>query len=140
MARQPTGEPTGRPKSIIDWKLFEQLCGIMCTQSEMASMLGVNVDTLRDRTVEQYGEDFSVTYKKYQENGKCSLRRNQFVLSKKNATMAIWLGKQYLEQRDPDHDKREVPPNDGSLVTLIEAIKALKEMGNDVKPKADSII
>ena len=29
-----------------------------------------------------------------------SLRRNQFRLSEKSAAMAIWLGKQYLGQRD----------------------------------------
>lgn len=28
------------------------------------------------------------------------LRQAQFELAKKNATMAIWLGKQYLNQRD----------------------------------------
>ena len=29
-----------------------------------------------------------------------SLRRSQFKLAEKNATMAIWLGKQYLGQRN----------------------------------------
>ena len=29
-----------------------------------------------------------------------SLRRTQFKLAEKNPTMAIWLGKQYLGQRD----------------------------------------
>jgi hypothetical protein len=31
---------------------------------------------------------------------KIRLRRNQFELSKKSAAMAIWLGKQYLDQKD----------------------------------------
>lgn len=100
MARKPTGNPTGRPQNPIDWKLFEQLCGLLCTQSEIASMLGIHQDTLRDRVLEEYGEDYSSTYKKYSEVGKCSLRRNQVVLSKKNATLAIWLGKQWLGQVD----------------------------------------
>ena len=29
-----------------------------------------------------------------------SLRRNQWKLAEKNTTMAIWLGKQYLNQKD----------------------------------------
>lgn len=90
----------GRPKAEIDWNLFEQLCGIQCTQSEMASMLKINVDTLRDRVEENYNDTFSTIYKKFTENGKCSLRRNQFALSKTNTAMAIWLGKQWLGQTD----------------------------------------
>lgn len=101
--------PDGRPKKDIDWNLFEQLCGIKCTQSEIASMLKINVDTLCDRSREHYGEDYSEIYKRYSESGNCSLRRNQLILSKKNATMAIFLGKQWLGQRDPEplqnHDK-----------------------------------
>ena len=40
------------------------------------------------------------------ENGKVSLRRMQFLQARKSAAMAIWLGKQYLGQRD--HDKIEI--------------------------------
>ncbi len=91
----------GRPGKEIDWSMFENLCGIHCSQSEIASMLKIHPDTLRDRAIEYYNDiDFSSIYKKFQESGKCSLRRNQFAMSKSNASMAIWLGKQYLGQRD----------------------------------------
>ena len=100
MARKPNGEPVGAPPKPINWEQFEQLCGLQCTQSEIASMLKVHANTLSDRTKEQYGEDYSTVYKRLSEGGKCSLRRNQFVLSKKSATMAIWLGKQWLDQKD----------------------------------------
>jgi hypothetical protein len=61
----------------------------------------VHVDTLRNKAKAHYEEeDFSTIYKKYTENGKSSLRRHQFLLSKKNAAMAIWLGKQWLGQKD----------------------------------------
>lgn len=39
-------------------------------------------------------------FKKKSAGGKMSLRRYQFELAKKNASMAIWLGKQYLGQSD----------------------------------------
>lgn len=94
--------PDGRPKRDIDWNQFEQLCGIKCTQSEIASIMRISPDTLSDRCQDQYGEDYSSAYKRLSESGNCSLRRNQFVLSKKNATMAIFLGKQWLGQRDPE--------------------------------------
>jgi hypothetical protein len=43
---------------------------------------------------------FSETYKNKSQLGKTSLRRMQFRLAEKNSSMAIWLGKQYLNQKD----------------------------------------
>jgi hypothetical protein len=90
-----------RPQKPINWDQFEQLCAFQCTQSEIASIFNVNVDTICDRTREYYGEGYSEVYKRFAETGKCSLRRNQFVLSKRNASLAIWLGKIWLGQKDP---------------------------------------
>lgn len=117
MARKPTGQPTGRPEAEIDWELFEKLCGLLCTQSEIASMLCVHIDTLRDRVLAEYGEEYSSIYKRYSESGKCSLRRNQVVLSKKNAAMAIWLGKQWLDQKDKSPNTEALELN---LTTLLK--------------------
>lgn len=102
MARKPTGKPAGRPPKPINWEQFEQMCAIQCTIEEIASCLLIVRDTLYDRVEIQYGEHLSTVYKKYSEHGKMSLRRYQFALAKKNAAMAIWLGKQMLGQRDPD--------------------------------------
>ena len=44
--------------------------------------------------------NFSEVFKEKRGLGKISLRRNQWRLAEKNATMAIWLGKQYLGQKD----------------------------------------
>lgn len=84
----------GRPKIEIDYNTVEKLANIQCTQEEIASFLGISVRTL------QRDEEFCRIYKKGQENGKMSLRRIQFKLAEKNPTMAIWLGKQYLGQKD----------------------------------------
>jgi hypothetical protein len=100
MARKCTGNPTGRPDKPIDWNMFEQLCGLQCTQDEMAGFLHVCGPTLSTRVAEHYGEDYLTVYKRFTSSGKCSLRRNQFVMSKKSASMAIWLGKQWLGQKD----------------------------------------
>jgi len=109
MARKPTGNPTGRPQKIIDWGLFEKLCPLQCTQGEIAGILEVHPETLSNRVKEHYGENYSSVYEKFGANGKISLRRNQFVLSKTNANMAIWLGKIWLGQRDTSRDEiREV--------------------------------
>lgn len=84
----------GRPKKEIDYEAVEKLANIQCTQEEIASFLELSVRTL------QRDEEFCRLYKKGKENGKMSLRRMQFKIAEKNPTMAIWLGKQYLGQRD----------------------------------------
>ena len=64
-------------------------------------------------------------YKKGQDNGKRSLRRIQFKLAEKNPTMAIWLGKQYLGQRD------NIDVANTDLSKVDELLKEIKEIANN---------
>ena len=105
MARKPTGKPTGRPQKSVDWGIFEKLCPLQCTQAEMAGILGVERNTLGLKVREHYGEDYTAVYERLGAAGKVSVRRNQFVLSKTNAVMAIWLGKNWLGQRDTSKEE-----------------------------------
>ncbi len=89
-----------RPRKEIDSKQFEALCKIQCTQAEICDVLDVTDKTLTRWCRETYSLGFSDIYKKFASYGKASIRRNQIDLSKHNASMAIWLGKQYLGQRD----------------------------------------
>lgn len=97
----------GRPKKKIDYKTVEKLASIMATQEEIGTFLDISVRTL------QRDEEFCRVYKRGLDNGKMSLRRKQFNLAEKNATMGIWLGKQYLEQSDG------IRAEDISPVTII---------------------
>src|SRR5262245_43139262 len=81
-----------RPRKQISPREVELLASCFCTQEEIAEKLGCSVDTLARR--------FAESYKKGVAAAKTSLRRNQFLLAKKNAAMAIFLGKNYLGQRD----------------------------------------
>lgn len=83
-----------RPKKEIDYVVVEKLASIQCTQEEIANFLDISVRTL------QRDDKFCHVYKKGMDNGKMSLRRTQFKLAEKNTSMAIFLGKQYLGQRD----------------------------------------
>jgi hypothetical protein len=89
-----------RKKIEIDFDEVERLCGLFCTAKEIANKFGISVDTLDRRLHEHYNCGFSEYFKKHNSEGKISLRANQLELSKKNATMAIWLGKQMLGQSD----------------------------------------
>lgn len=90
----------GRPPIPIDKKTFEKLCAIHCTKEEIASVFECSDDTINNWCKSTYGDTFSAIYKRYQGVGKMSLRRLQFKLAEKSASMAIFLGKQYLGQTD----------------------------------------
>lgn len=94
----------GRPKKEIDKKMFENMCAIQCTKEEICGVLGIDEKTLTRWCKETYNEGFSDVQKRKAQPGKMSLRRIQFKLAEKNATMAIWLGKQYLNQREPEQE------------------------------------
>lgn len=106
----------GRPKVEIDKENFEKLCNLQCTLTEIAGFFKCSEDTIQNWCKKTYDNIFSVVYKKYSQNGKISLRRYQFDLAKKNATMAIWLGKQYLGQTD--------------IVTVQSADEIIKNMNS----------
>ena len=91
---------TGRPKKEIDKKIFENLCGLQCTLEEIAGVFDCSADTIERWCKREYGETFAEVYKKHSAKGKTSLRRIQFKLAEKSAAMAIFLGKNYLGQKD----------------------------------------
>lgn len=125
----------GRPKKQINQKQFESLCAIQCTQEEICGVLDVCEDTLIDWCKETYKMTFSKVFKEKREMGKASLRRNQWKLAEKNATMGIWLGKQYLKQED-DSDlnkkiKLEKLEIEKRKLELME--KQYQEMDEDIE-------
>ena len=90
----------GRPLANIDKKQFEKLCFLQCTREEVAGFFNVSEDTIDRYCKREYGETFAAVFKQKRQSGKISLRRSQWRLAEKNVSMAIWLGKQYLGQRE----------------------------------------
>lgn len=89
-----------RPRKEIDQKQFENLCGLQCTLEEICGWFDVTDKTLDGWCKRTYHASFSEVFKQKRGAGKISLRRSQWRLAEKNATMAIFLGKQFLGQRD----------------------------------------
>lgn len=116
----------GRKRIDIDQDQFEALCEIFATKEEIAHVFRCSEDTI-DRWVKRtYKDNFAVVYKKLSIGGKTSIRRAQFELMKKSVPMAIFLGKNYLGQKDhidePD----------------TEAIRKMDEILEAVRDAADS--
>lgn len=106
-------------KVMIDLDQLEQLCRIQCTKAEIAAVFAISIDTLDRRIEESYGwfgySDGAPThfinlgtwtdvYERFSKEGCSALRRAQFkeALKSGNTAMQIWLGKQYLGQRDSE--------------------------------------
>ncbi len=95
-------KPGPKPKLVHSAQLIDQLRAlgrIQATVEEAAAVLRVSLRTLQNFFAAN--EDAKLAHEEGKQEGLASLRRKQFAMADKNATMAIWLGKQYLGQREP---------------------------------------
>lgn len=118
-----------RPRVDIDLEEFEKLAALACTQADIAGWFGVTVNTIEKRLAEdllletKYGQ---ITLRQLleigQAKGRVSVRRQQMkLLEEGNATMAVWLGKQFLGQRD----KTEITGADGTALIPLGVVDAI---------------
>ena len=90
----------GRPRKEIDKKEFVKLCALQCTLEEIAGFFGCDTDTIQNWCKREYKKGFSEIFSQKRGIGAISLRRKQWQLADHSAAMAIFLGKNYLGQRD----------------------------------------
>lgn len=110
---RPLAQPAITPDQISD------LAALGCTDSEIATLARIGERTLQDR--------FRTHLKEGRARLRESLRRKQVQRALDGSdTMLIWLGKQYLEQRD----KQELTGKDG------EPLFKVYERSDDFDPDA----
>ena len=98
---QNTEKQMGRPRKVINWEQFEQLCSLQCTLSEIAGFFKVSEDTIERAVKRHYKQTFADVFRTKRGTGLISLRRSQFAAAQKgNPLMLIWLGKNWLGQKD----------------------------------------
>ena len=126
-------KPGPKPKLEYSETLVDQLRAlgrIQATVEEAASVLRVS-----ERTLQNF---FTMhpTAKEAHEDGKreglASLRRKQFEMAGKNAAMAIWLGKNYLNQREPVQQIETGGPGDFARMSDDELDQHIEELQNSV--------
>lgn len=108
-----------RPRKEIDQKQFEKLCGLQCTKDEICAFFDITDKTLDAWCRRIYKENFSVVFAKKRGLGKISLRRSQWRLAEKSPAMAIFLGKQFLGQKD----KVEYTNDNDQVMQFINEMK-----------------
>lgn len=97
-----------RPRKEIDKKQFETYCGLQCTLEEIADAFDCSSDTIERWCKRTYKAGFAEVFAQKRGRGKRSLRRMQWKLAEKNAAMAIFLGKQYLGQKDNPEENNDM--------------------------------
>lgn len=94
---------------------LEKLAAMQCTDEEIAAWFNVSTRTIERR---RKSPVFAETIVRGKARGRISLRRAQRkILEQGNATMAIWLGKQYLGQAD----QIDVNTNNQTVVLVLPA-------------------
>ena len=90
-----------KPLKEEDFLRLLNMVRIQCTQTEICSILGMSDTTLNRRLKERGYENFEDLYKRHNDEGRMSLRRMQWQAAEAgNTSILIWLGKQYLGQKD----------------------------------------
>lgn len=103
-----------RPRIEIDKEQFIGLCNIQCTLVEIAEWFKCSEDTIERWCKRELKMGFAEAYKRYSVGGKISLRRWQMKMAEHNCSMAIWLGKQYLGQKE----QQEITVSDSADETI----------------------
>jgi hypothetical protein len=108
----------GRPRKVLSAASVQQLAQLGSTNEEIASVLECSSDTLT--------RHYSDSLAKGRNNGKVSLRRWQVMAAKNgDKTMLIWLGKQWLQQRDqPGIDPESAQETARAIRDALEKIDA----------------
>jgi len=111
--KQKTGKrKRGRPRKIFtdeQMEIIRELAHNNCNTKTIAECVGVDRDTLK--------RHFAQEMIKWRSEGKRDLLATQFKLAKSSPQMAIFLGKNYLDQRD----RQDVHTNTERTRELTEA-------------------
>jgi hypothetical protein len=110
---------------------LEKLAAMQCTDEEIAAWFNVSTRTIERR---RKSPVFAETICRGKARGRISLRRAQLkILEQGNATMGIWLGKQYLGQAD----QIDVNTNHQTIVLVMSPTLEEPEKAMTIDVSAD---
>lgn len=112
----------GRRKIIIDQHQFENLCKMQCTEVEICSWFSCCDETLNTWCKKTYKRTFRECFSIFREGGKISLRRAQWNLAQTNPSMAIFLGKNYLDQCDDPRKYQKDETTEDKLDKFLDTL------------------
>ena len=136
LVTEDIGELEGKlPSRYVDLKQVMYWMDLGATEEEIAGAQHISIYTLKRRLVEETGHTFAQLKEKSTGMTKIKLRNNQYKMSEKNASMGIWLGKQWLGQKDVPIEIQEF---NGKLAELLDMLgKVEPEDKSDKKKKKE---
>ena len=126
----------GRPKLVLNRlgvEILESLAQCQLTEEEIAAVFGVSIETLKSKNNIKTFSECKIKGEAY---GKASLKRWQFERAKKGSDkMLIWLGKQYLGQKD----KLDVAADAEQLDKLDEILSGMTALAEKDEDKGGGV-
>lgn len=125
----------GRPKANIDWHKVDNLLKAQCDGVGIAGILGIAPDTLYRLCREENKIGFEDYSRQKKSEGKELLRAKQFESAMSgDRVMQIWLGKQYLDQKD----RKEVEQHNQTTIEVTPATEEQAELIEKLKNRPDA--
>lgn len=113
-----------RPKKKIDFVYLKTICQRPISSEDVAAILGVSKDTIERAVKKEYGIGLAAFKEQNLAGLRLTILDQQIkIMNKGNASMAIWLGKQYCGQKD----KTEISTDEIKPFTLAYSLKDLKD-------------
>lgn len=135
-------KPSGRPLFPLDWDRVDYLFEAGCTGKEIALSFGMHYNTFVRRFEKEFGTNMTTYEAARRKVGEQNLHEAQYkkALSGDN-TMLIWLGKQRLNQREPDNTVNVVTQEmreklDQHQQQMRESIELVRSLQGKVDPSA----
>jgi hypothetical protein len=119
--------------AAIDLEELEKLSALQCTDEELAAWFKVSTRTIERRRKEP---EFAEAMERGKARGRMSIRRAQMrMLEQGNATMGVWLGKQYLGQTDHFY-----PESAGQQIYIVAPAVSIQRQPTLEAPEDDDTI
>ena len=117
-----------RPQKKIDFQYLKTICQRPISSEDIAAIMKVSKDTLERAIKKEYGIGFAAFKEENLAGLRLTILDQQIAIMKKgNASMAIWLGKQYCGQKD----KTEITSDQSKPFTLAYTVDDLKKESDD---------
>ncbi len=122
-----------RPKKSINWDQVEQRMESGSPAKEIAGALHINIDTFYDRFKEEFGSSFSDYSDHFHSGGKSNLRYKQYSKAMEGSVqMLIWLGKNWLGQKDKEEAEEVDETQEGQYGALMHLLSALQSGARNI--------
>lgn len=126
----------GRPKIQLDPKQASIFGYFRATYETMAEFFGCSFDTIQ-RAMSNEKSEFAIAYKKSFAGMKMKISEAQIktAIEDRNSAMLIWLGKQYLGQRDDPQAPTQTEP----MKVIIEYVGPNQAKGDEIVLRPEEI-